>query len=388
MQFVSAQSLTYVALASLIAWRVYARVRRMIARQRLSRYRAPVTLVVFSSLVLLVALPSLAHPARLAWLVLALACGVALGVFGLRRTTFEAIPNQGFFSTPSTSLGVALTLLFVARIAYRLFEVAVAPSVPRSGTEFARARSRCRCSGCSRATTSRTPPGWPLACARALGEAGARSGREGRLGAAGATGTQPPRVLSKVPSRARAADACVRRLTRPPLSIRTTMGSRFVLRSALLLIAFLLGGCANAPATAQASGLARIAQSQVLTVGFRETRGPSRSGAPTGAPAGYSIELCKRVAASLRAQLKLANLDVKWVPVTVATRMQAVTDGTVDLECGSTSRTLREKTVNFSNPIWVDLASFVSPASAPLRGLPELTAGGSAWCRARPPRPP
>jgi hypothetical protein len=138
MQFVSAQSLTYLALASLIAWRVYARVRRMIGRQRLSRYRAPVTLVVFSSLVLLVALPSLAHPARLAWLVLALACGVALGLFGLRRTTFEVIPKQGFFYTPSTSLGVALTLLFVARIAYRLFEVAVAPSVPRSGTEFAR----------------------------------------------------------------------------------------------------------------------------------------------------------------------------------------------------------------------------------------------------------
>jgi len=151
------------------------------------------------------------------------------------------------------------------------------------------------------------------------------------------------------------------------------MPSRFVLRSALLLIAFLLGGCANAPATAQASGLARIAQSQVLTIGFREDSRPFSFRGTDGAPAGYSVELCKRVAASLRAQLKLSNLDVKWVPVTVATRMQAVTDGTVDLECGSTSRTLgREKTVDFSNPIWVDLASFVSPASAPLRGLPEL----------------
>jgi len=137
MQPVSAQSLAYLAVASLIAWRVYARVRRMIGRQRLSRFRAPLTLSVFSCLVLLVALPSLAHPVRLACLLLALACGVALGVYGLRRTTFEVIPKQGFFYTPSTSLGIALTLLFVARIAWRLFEVLAAPTVPRSASEFA-----------------------------------------------------------------------------------------------------------------------------------------------------------------------------------------------------------------------------------------------------------
>ena len=138
MALVSAQSLGYVALGSLIAWRVYARVRKMVGRQRLSRYRAPVTLVVFSTLVVLVVLPSLAHPAQLAWLPVALAGGMALGVFGLQRTRFEVIPKEGFFYTPSTSLGIALTLLFVARIAWRLFEVATAPQVPRSGSEFAR----------------------------------------------------------------------------------------------------------------------------------------------------------------------------------------------------------------------------------------------------------
>jgi ABC-type nickel/cobalt efflux system permease component RcnA len=134
---VSGQSLTYVAVGSLIAWRLYARIRRMVGRQRLSRYRAPVTLVVFGGLVLLVALPSLARPERLAWLLLALACGVALGLFGLRQTTFEVIPKQGFFYTPSTRLGIALTLLFVARIAYRVFETLAAPSMPRSAAEFA-----------------------------------------------------------------------------------------------------------------------------------------------------------------------------------------------------------------------------------------------------------
>jgi len=153
------------------------------------------------------------------------------------------------------------------------------------------------------------------------------------------------------------------------------MGSSFVLRSALLvLVASLLGGCAATPSTtAPSSGLARIAQSHVLAIAYREDAKPFSFKGADGAPAGYSIELCKRVAVSLRAQLKLETLDIKWIPVTVATRMQAVTDGAVDFECGTTSRTLgREKVVDFSNPIWVDLASFVSPTSAPLRGVPEL----------------
>jgi ABC-type amino acid transport substrate-binding protein len=53
--------------------------------------------------------------------------------------------------------------------------------------------------------------------------------------------------------------------------------------------------------------------------------------------------------------------------------MQAVRDGTADIECGSTSRTLgREEQVDFSNTIWVEGSSFVSPASAPLRHATDL----------------
>jgi len=151
------------------------------------------------------------------------------------------------------------------------------------------------------------------------------------------------------------------------------MNSRFLLRSALLLIATFLGACANQPPAAAPGTLGRIAQSQSITIGFREDSRPFSFRNADGSPGGYSVELCKRVAASIRSQLKLAALDVKWVPVTVATRIPAVNDGTVDLECGSTSRTLgREQLVDFSNPIWVDLASFVSPATAPLHNVADL----------------
>lgn len=131
-------TVAYVSLGVLVAWRVYARFRRMIGPQRLSKYRGPITLAVFPALVLLVALPSLAHPINLLWLAIALGCGAALGRFGLRRTQFEAIPGKGFFYTPNAHLGIALSSLFVVRLAYRAVEVFVfAPSEPRSAAEFA-----------------------------------------------------------------------------------------------------------------------------------------------------------------------------------------------------------------------------------------------------------
>jgi hypothetical protein len=134
----SVTTVWYLALGSLVAWRIYARFRRMVGRQRLSKFRAPITLSVFPTLVLLVALPSLPHPDRLLWLAVALSCGFVLGLFGLSRTRFEAIAGQGLFYTPNAHLGIALSTLFISRIAYRLYEVyVVAPTVPRSATEFA-----------------------------------------------------------------------------------------------------------------------------------------------------------------------------------------------------------------------------------------------------------
>ncbi|MDM0073720.1 amino acid ABC transporter substrate-binding protein [Variovorax sp. J2P1-59] len=151
------------------------------------------------------------------------------------------------------------------------------------------------------------------------------------------------------------------------------MDSRSLALAASLSMSTLLGACANAPGNAPRDSLARIAQTQTLKLGYREDANPFSFKAADGTPAGYSVELCKRVASSLQSQLKLAKLDVQWIPVTAVTRMQAVSDGSVDLECGSTTRTLgREKQVDFSNAIWVEGASFVSLASSPIARAPDL----------------
>jgi hypothetical protein len=106
----------------LLAWRVYTRVRRMAGRQKLSRGRAWGTLTVFPAVIALLAYAAHAHLAALVGLAAGLAGGALLGSYGLRLTRFEATP-EGVFYTPSAHLGIALSLLLIGRMLYRLVEV-------------------------------------------------------------------------------------------------------------------------------------------------------------------------------------------------------------------------------------------------------------------------
>jgi cytochrome b561 len=130
-------TLTLLVLAPLVVWRLVARFKKLVGRQRLSKYRAPVTLAIYSLLSLAVGYASLAHPGRVGWLIASLLAGGALAVFvGIRHTRLEATTN-GLFYTPHAHLGMALYVLFVARIVYRVAEVYwLAPSLPRDTTEF------------------------------------------------------------------------------------------------------------------------------------------------------------------------------------------------------------------------------------------------------------
>jgi hypothetical protein len=117
-----ASTLAVVAIAVLLAWRAYARFRRMVGRQRLSKVRPWITLAVFPLLIVLLVISAQAHPERLVLLAAGLAAGGVLAVVGLRKTRFEPTP-QGLFYTPNAHIGIALSMLFVARIIYRFVEI-------------------------------------------------------------------------------------------------------------------------------------------------------------------------------------------------------------------------------------------------------------------------
>ncbi|HEX5127705.1 MAG TPA: hypothetical protein VFW00_13250 [Rhodocyclaceae bacterium] len=138
MQTPNSSIVAVLILLPLFVWRIYARFRRMIGRQRLSKVRPWITLTVFPLLVLLLANAGLAQPELLWWLAAGLAIGATLGIYGLHMTRFEVTP-QGLFYTPNAHLGIALSVVFVLRIFYRIFELyASVPAVSRSNSEFGR----------------------------------------------------------------------------------------------------------------------------------------------------------------------------------------------------------------------------------------------------------
>jgi hypothetical protein len=138
MQPTGTSAITLVVLGPLLAWRIYARVKRMVGKQRLSKVRPWITVILFPALCVLLSLATLAHPERLALLAAGLGLGAGLGVYGLRKTTFEPT-KQGLFYTPNAHLGIALSLLFVGRIVWRLVEVFVlSPQLPHGTDDFAR----------------------------------------------------------------------------------------------------------------------------------------------------------------------------------------------------------------------------------------------------------
>ena len=139
MQAPGSSAVVLLVLLPLLAWRIYVRFRRTVGRQRLSKVRPWITIAIFTTLVLLLTLATFAHPERLPWLAAGLLLGSVLAVYGLRRTRFETT-HEGLYYTPNAHLGIALSVLFVARVLFRLVEInAVEPTAAtHSASDFAR----------------------------------------------------------------------------------------------------------------------------------------------------------------------------------------------------------------------------------------------------------
>ena len=147
-------------------------------------------------------------------------------------------------------------------------------------------------------------------------------------------------------------------------------------------------GCASmGPGGSPTPTLERIKATKTIALGYRTSSIPFSFVGPDGKPAGYSIDLCTRVVDDVRRTLQVPDLQVRWVPVTIQTRMGALLDGTIDLECGSTTNTLsRQEQVDFSLTTFVDGASMLGLAGGrqdtELRGIRIAIVPGSTTERA------
>lgn len=132
-------TIIFLVLIPLLAWRMYSRFKRMVGRQHLSNVRPWVTIVVFPLIIVMLGKATLSNPQGLWLLAGGLLAGALLGIFGLSKTKFEST-SQGLFYTPNAHLGLALSLVFIARIAFRLVQVFSADpqALQRSNEDFAR----------------------------------------------------------------------------------------------------------------------------------------------------------------------------------------------------------------------------------------------------------
>jgi ABC-type amino acid transport substrate-binding protein len=96
-----------------------------------------------------------------------------------------------------------------------------------------------------------------------------------------------------------------------------------------------------------------------------------------GEPAGYSVDICRRIAVAVREHLNLPDMKVTYVPVSLAERFDAVADGDIDIECGSTTVTLgRMERVDFTLMTFVTGATLLSRGDSRIATMDDL-AGGS-----------
>lgn len=116
----------------------------------------------------------------------------------------------------------------------------------------------------------------------------------------------------------------------------------------------------------------RIARSGVVAIGYRDSSPPFSYLDQDRRPIGYSIEICHRIVDAMRQSLK-RPLEVRYVPVTSATRMEAVIRGEVDLECGTTTSTAeRRQKVAFTVPTYIATTALLVRSGSGIGSIGDL----------------
>jgi glutamate/aspartate transport system substrate-binding protein len=142
------------------------------------------------------------------------------------------------------------------------------------------------------------------------------------------------------------------------------MNRTFVLLAAAALVS---------TAAAQEGTLKKVKDSGSITIGHRDASIPFSYYDDKQQPVGYSIDLCNRIVEAVKSELKMPKLDVKYQLVTSANRIPLMANGTIDLECGSTTNNLeRQKQVWFTITHFVTANRFVAKRTSKANTLKDL----------------
>jgi glutamate/aspartate transport system substrate-binding protein len=142
---------------------------------------------------------------------------------------------------------------------------------------------------------------------------------------------------------------------------------KHLLSASALFAALALAGLAHADT------LAKIKESGSASMGVRESSGALSYTLGDGKYAGFHVEVCQRVLADVQKALGMPKLDIKYQPVTSQNRIPLVQNGTVDIECGSTTNNAtRQKDVSFAVTTYVEEVRVAVKANSGITSINQL----------------
>ena len=119
--------------------------------------------------------------------------------------------------------------------------------------------------------------------------------------------------------------------------------------------------------------LKNIKETGTITLGFRDSSIPFSYLDDNQKPVGFAMDICYKIVDAVKKELKLDKLEVKLNPVTSSNRIPLLANGTIDLECGSTTNNAeREKQVWFTNTHFLTASRFVSKKASKLDKIDDL----------------
>jgi len=126
-------------------------------------------------------------------------------------------------------------------------------------------------------------------------------------------------------------------------------------------------------AAAGVGALDRISASKTITIAYPANAYPIAFKDNDGAPRGYSVDLCRRIVASIQQDLGLDALEIAWLEGNTPRRLAAVATGEADIDCGTTTLTLsRQQRVDFSNVVFVESGAILVKRDAGIKEVPDL----------------
>ena len=119
--------------------------------------------------------------------------------------------------------------------------------------------------------------------------------------------------------------------------------------------------------------LKKIKETGSVTIGHRDASIPFSYYDDKQQPVGFALDICRHIVDAIKAELKLDKIDVKYALVTSANQIPLMANGTIDLECGSTTNNVeRQKQVSFTNSHFVTASRYVTKTASKIVKIEDL----------------